>query len=230
MSNFENLPLSTLLKECTREAHERIGSSPGAVALVRGGLQKKEYIKYLMVLWHVYDALETSLEQHATHPAIAPTYKPELFGRRSRLVADISFFLDVPEDTWKKHPMHVSLMKDMPKALTTYVARIRELAAAPDPSQLLAHAYIRYMGDLSGGQMIRHGIGKAYDLDETSGKGLSFCAFQELDSDKPASKEEILRIKDWFREGMDRSGEQGEELKGKIELILYLKPAKQDRV
>jgi heme oxygenase len=47
-------PLATLLKEGTREAHDAIENSQGAKLLLSGTLAKSEYIKFLMLLWHVY--------------------------------------------------------------------------------------------------------------------------------------------------------------------------------
>ncbi|KAF8964428.1 hypothetical protein BDZ97DRAFT_1816531 [Flammula alnicola] len=96
---------------------------------------------------------------------------------------------------------------------TKYVQRIEEVADSSDPSALLAHSYVRYLGDLSGGQTIRHTLAKAYELDEAAGLGVSFYAFKELRSSKPASQGEMKRIKDWFREGMNKAGDQGVEVK-----------------
>lgn len=70
------------------------------------------------------------------------------------------------------------------------------------------------MGDLSGGQTIRHILSKAYGLDEAAGFGISFYAFKELRSAKLASLGEMKRIKDWFREGMNKAGEHAAEIKG----------------
>lgn len=103
----------------------------------------------------------------------------------------------------------------MPPPLIVYVARIRELADSADPTPLLAHSYVRYLGDLSGGQTIRRTLGKAYNLDETVGLGLAFYAFKELRSSKSANQGEMKRIKDWFREGMNTAGNSGVEVKGK---------------
>lgn len=115
--------------------------------------------------------------------------------------------------------MHLALLKDIPPALNAYVDRVQALAKASDPSPLLAHAYVRYLGDLSGGQTIRRTIGKAYGLDEASGAGLSFYAFKELKSAKPATQGEMKRIKEWFRDGMNKAGEQNDNVKGKRMLI-----------
>jgi len=106
-----------------------------------------------------------------------------------------------------------------PGPLQDYLSRIRELADRSDPSPLLAHSYVRYLGDLSGGQTVRHTIAKAYDLDEASGLGVSFYGFKELRSTKPASQGEMKRIKDWFREGMNAAGEKSPEAKRKCQSL-----------
>ncbi|KAH9891550.1 hypothetical protein C8Q73DRAFT_649648, partial [Cubamyces lactineus] len=148
-------PVANILRQGTAEAHERAEHSQGAKWLARGELDKEEYVRFLMMLWHIYDAFERALEQHATHPVLAPTHNPGLFARSANIAADISYLLNVPEESWQSHPLHVALTSSSPPALTQYVDRIRELAASPDPSRLLAHAYVRYLGDLSGGQFIR---------------------------------------------------------------------------
>jgi heme oxygenase len=230
-------PLATLLKERTLEIHDSVATSDGANLLTSGKLSREEYTRYLMMLWHVYElvllfvfyiskclslltcrfpssALEKALESHATHPALEPTYNPTLLERAPSLAADISHLLDVDESSWKYHPIHINLMAAYPSPLSDYVQRIEELSNSSDPSALLAHSYVRYLGDLSGGQTIRHTLAKAYNLDEAAGFGLSFYKFKELRSSKVASQGEMKRIKDWFREGMNVAGERNFQLKG----------------
>ncbi|KAF9562597.1 heme oxygenase-like protein, partial [Agrocybe pediades] len=204
-------PLATLLRDSTHEAHDQVASSEGAKLLLSGGLSKEEYTRYLMMLWHVYDVLERALDRHATHPSLEPTYNPALLARAPALSSDIAYLLQV--DNWKSHPIHVRLMSSSHTPLRTYLARLEELSKSSDPSALLAHSYVRYLGDLSGGQTIRHTLAKAYGLDETSGLGVSFYAFKELRSSKLASQGEMKRIKDWFREGLNAAGEKGVAVK-----------------
>jgi heme oxygenase (biliverdin-producing, ferredoxin) len=105
-------------------------------------------------------------------------------------------------------------MKCKPASLTAYVSRIEELADGADPSPLLAHSYVRYLGDLSGGQIIRHVVAKAYTLDEKEGRGVSFYAFKSLRSQKLANQGEMKRIKEWFRDGIDAAGNLSANVKG----------------
>jgi len=83
------------------------------------------------------------------------------------------------------------------------VNRINSISDSSDPSALLAHSYVRYLGDLSGGQSIRRVIAKAYELDEMSGIGLEFYEFKELGGSRRASQGDMKKIKEWFREGMN---------------------------
>lgn len=48
-------PISTVLREGTAEAHEGAEHSDGAAWLARGELDKEEYARFLMMLYHVYE-------------------------------------------------------------------------------------------------------------------------------------------------------------------------------
>ncbi|KAJ3509156.1 hypothetical protein NLJ89_g5369 [Agrocybe chaxingu] len=207
-------PLATLLREETKKVHEEAETSTGARRLLSGHLPKEDYVRFLIMLWHVYDGIEKGLDRHATHPTLEPTYNPTLLARAPHLSADIAYLLETED--WKEHPIHKQLLASDPKPLFNYLRRLHEISDSPDPSPLLAHAYVRYLGDLSGGQTIRHTIAKAYGLDEVAGLGVSFYAFKELRTSKPASQGEMKRIKEWFREGMNTAGAQGPEVKALV--------------
>ncbi|EJC99021.1 heme oxygenase-like protein [Fomitiporia mediterranea MF3/22] len=207
-------PLATLLKLATSAAHESAEHSQGAGWLTRGELDKEEYVRFLMMLYHVYDTLETALERHSSHPVLAPTYNPALLARAPSLAADIAYLLDVPETSWVEHTIHQELQRSPPEPFESYVSRLKYLAyEAPDPSPLLAHAYVRYLGDLSGGQTIRRNIAKAYGVDHElsssskgDSRGTQFYEFRQLGSSKPASIGDMKKIKEWFRAGMNQGG------------------------
>lgn len=155
-----------------------------------------------------YSALEQALDKHQADPTLAPTYNPTLLARAPRLASDIAYLLQLPESTWQTHPLHTVLEATPPAPFAAYVARIRALAAASDPTPLLAHAYVRYLGDLSGGQVIRRRIAKAYglDADADDARGTQFYSFAQLGGNgnaKSASIGDMRKIKEWFREGMN---------------------------
>lgn len=235
-------PLATLLRQGTAAAHEGAEHSKGAGWLLRGELDQEEYARFLMMLWHVYSCvfhlilfickshepssseLETALEKYSAEPTLAPTYHPNLLVRAPRLGADIAHLLGVPEAEWQAHPIHRELTTSPPAPFSAYVDRIRELAAPPTPGapaaagpgRLLAHSYVRYLGDLAGGQVIRRRIAKAYGLKEGAG-GVEFYRFGSLDgAEADAGPEERKRIREWYRDGMNEGAGDDRELKREL--------------
>lgn len=161
------------------------------------------YFHSVFPLFTIISTFERALDKTSSHPVLEPTYNPQLLRRTPALAADIAYLLQ--DAAWQAHPIHQELLLNRPPALTAYVQRIENIAASADPAPLLAHSYVRYLGDLSGGQNIRNVLRKAYDLEDD--KGLSFYQFRELATNKVAGLGEMKRIKDWFRAGMNTGGE-----------------------
>lgn len=95
-----------------------------------------------------------------------------------------------------------------------YVWRVQALAESGDPSPLLAHAYVRYLGDLSGGQFIKRRIVKAYELED--GFGTTFYDFKPLGGSGTdvGTIGDMKKIKEWYREGMNAGVGDNQALKG----------------
>lgn len=122
---------------------------------------------------------------------------------------DICHHLDTV--TWQTDPFYVKFFDNIPAVVSEYVERLRFLGrpeATPEEASLLAaHAYVRYLGDLSGGQIMKRKIIKAYNMYD-DGEGLAFYNFRTLDprtGDRPAEMHEVRKIKDWFRRGIDEA-------------------------
>ncbi|KAH7914246.1 hypothetical protein BJ138DRAFT_979880, partial [Hygrophoropsis aurantiaca] len=100
--------------------------------------------------------LDDELAKHALHPILRLSCNPALLARASNLAVDISFFLGVPEASCIMEIASRSPFFDVRHAtcIVDYMSRICALSDS-DPSLLLAHSYVRYLGDLSGGQIIR---------------------------------------------------------------------------
>ena len=145
--------------------------------------------------------LEQGLDRHAAHPVLAPTYNPTLFARTQSLSADIAYLLDTPEPSWRSHPLHVELISNPPQPFVAYTARLAHLTEH-EPAAMLAHAYVRYLGDLSGGQFIKRRVAKAYGLED--GAGLSFYDFKQLGGNASGTIGDMKKIKEWYREGMNK--------------------------
>ncbi|THH29474.1 hypothetical protein EUX98_g4719 [Antrodiella citrinella] len=196
-------PLATLLRLSTASAHDAASNSQGAGWLTRGELDREEYIRFLMMLYHIYDVFERALDENATHPVLQPTYNPLLLARAASLATDIATLLQTPQAQWQTHPIHVELMAAPPLPFTQYLARLRLIVAAgpADAQRLLAHSYVRYLGDLSGGQFVKRVLAKVYGLE--NGDGLSFYEFRQLGGNGSATIGDMKKIKEWFREGMN---------------------------
>jgi heme oxygenase (biliverdin-producing, ferredoxin) len=152
---------------------------------------------------HLLSALEAALDKHAGQPSLAPTYNARLLSRSEALSSDISSLLQTSSEpsVWQTHPLYQSFLP-LPTAVSNYVARINEISDSSDPTPLVAHSYVRYLGDLSGGQFIKRIVTKAYGLDESA---VNFYEFGKLGGSGPtgANIGDMRKVKDWFREGID---------------------------
>lgn len=52
--NDFSLPMATLLRIGTSKAHDEVNSL-GGIRLLRGELDKEEYVCFLMILWYIYE-------------------------------------------------------------------------------------------------------------------------------------------------------------------------------
>jgi heme oxygenase (biliverdin-producing, ferredoxin) len=139
--------------------------------------------------------------------------------RTAALSADIAHLLDVSEESWSKHPVALEFVDSPPAPFVAYTSRLRQLAAnepgTPGPAGLLSHAYVRYLGDLSGGQFLRRRIAKAYGLDEETSAGIEFYDFGTLDGKRRGNMGDLKKVKEWYRDGMNAGAGDDQKLKGK---------------
>lgn len=141
--------LSARLREETREEHRRAERTDFARHLVGGDASIDDFLLLFDALRPVYRALEDALDRHGDHPAVSPVRFTELY-RSAALEDDLELLASLTDAAAERG-------RD---ASAAYVARI-ETVAASDPARLPAHAYVRYMGDLSGGQLIGHRLREA---------------------------------------------------------------------
>lgn len=116
--------------------------------------------------------MEEEIERNKDHPHFAPLYFPAELHRHEALARDLEYFYG-PD--WQSQ---VSCSQ----ATQRYVDRIHQVGQE-DPVLLVAHAYTRYMGDLSGGQVLRKVAQRAMKLPPT-GEGLEFYNFDAIHSAK----------------------------------------------
>ncbi|CAG7853052.1 SubName: Full=Uncharacterized protein {ECO:0000313/EMBL:CCA74588.1} [Serendipita indica DSM 11827] len=215
-------PVSVLLRHGTKQAHEQAEHSPGAGWLTRGELDRSEYVRFLMMLHVIYSG---GARRHQAHPVLKTTYNPSVLARKEYIALDIAYFLGADSHALKDHPAYLSFTSNMPSQVSAYVHRLRHISSNPtnlkdgDARLLLAHAYVRYLGDLSGGQFIRRRIAKVYNLPNT-GEGVKFYTFVTSAGEGEAGMQEMKDLKDWYRDGMDLGVGDDHNLKGGLPLFI----------
>ncbi|WP_287128592.1 heme oxygenase (biliverdin-producing) [Candidatus Cyanaurora vandensis] len=162
--------LALQLREGTRQAHTLAESADFIKCFLKGVVEKNSYRKLLANFYFVYSALEESLERHSQHPVLAPLHQPVLF-RKQSLAQDLQYYYG---PAWVRE-VSPSL------ACQAYVSRIRQLSDT-DPVLLIAHCYTRYMGDLSGGQILKGIAERGMNLSD--GVGTAFYRFEGIPDEK----------------------------------------------
>uniref|UniRef100_A0A8C4QR92 heme oxygenase (biliverdin-producing) n=1 Tax=Eptatretus burgeri TaxID=7764 RepID=A0A8C4QR92_EPTBU len=164
--------LSEMLKFGTKESHSKAENTNFMKGFLRGELSMDEFKCVAVALYFIYAAMEEELDKNQDHPALAPLYFPTELHRKNAIEEDLAFLLG-PE--WRQHP------KTRPSPATQrYVERLHAVGRT-EPALLVAHAYTRYLGDLSGGQVLKKVVQRALKL-PASGEGVEFFSFPQISS------------------------------------------------
>lgn len=166
--------LAALLHDRTKPLHTEAERSGVMAALIRGQATRDEYLRLLAALHTIYASLEELLAVHAAHPVLAPMAAPA-FARREALDADL---VAAAGASWR------TSVRVAPEA-EAYAAHLRTLGAER-PVLLLAHAWLRYLGDLNGGQILARVMRAAPAL---SGMPTHFYEFPALPDARAAAAE-----------------------------------------
>ena len=197
----QSTPLSLRLREGTRPEHEQAESSGFVEKLMAGELDIAAYADLAAQQWAIYGALEDASAAIRSDAQGATLVFDELT-RTPEIEKDLAFL--VGRDWTERITIR--------PATERYVARLRQVGTSLPA--YAAHAYTRYLGDLSGGQIIKRMLERHYGL---SGDGLAFYTFVEIPKSKP--------FKDVYRErldGLDLSPEQLDETVAEAKLAFRL--------
>jgi heme oxygenase len=175
-------PLSSLLRDRTADVHDSAERSSFVTQLLDGALPLDAYVELLVQYRAIYGALEAAANHHRGHEVVGLFADPAL--HRCAAIDDDLRVLG--GDGWQER--HVTT-----PATDAYVARIADVCTAW-PGGFVAHHYVRYLGDLSGGQLIRRILARHYDI--TDGAGLSFYVFDQLDNGVEFKKAYRARLDD----------------------------------
>ncbi|MBM5821917.1 MAG: heme oxygenase, partial [Cyanobacteria bacterium K_Offshore_surface_m2_011] len=146
--------LAAQLREGTKKAHTMAENTGFVSCFLKGVVDKVSYRTLVADLYFVYVAMEQEIGRlRATgHPVVGPVGFPEL-NRRESLEQDLAFYFG---ECWRNS------VKATPAA-QEYEARIHQIAQE-SPELLVGHHYTRYIGDLSGGQILKNIAQKAMNL------------------------------------------------------------------
>ena len=158
---------STLVRTASHEQHTEAETSTFMSDLLGGRLGVDAYARYTEQLWFVYEALESEARGLIPDPVAGPFVRPELF-RLPSLERDLAHL---------RGPGWRSTLTALP-ATRTYAARVTECARTW-PSGYVAHHYTRYLGDLSGGQIIRDKAERTWGFTR-KGDGVRFYVFEGI--------------------------------------------------
>lgn len=163
-----NTTLSEALKSGTAASHTQAEDVHFVKNFIRGIIDRELYAQLVGDLLHVYSALEQALDQHAPN-YFSTCHFPKELDRTAALKEDVDFW-------------HTTAMPPISPATQDYIDRIHHCCQT-NPLLLLAHAYTRYLGDLSGGKILARVARRALNL-KPNEDGLAFYEFAHVESAK----------------------------------------------
>lgn len=177
-------PFSVVVRESSWSDHSDSEGASFMEEIMRGRGTMQDYIDLVAQHYFMYEALEEAAARFAADPRFAPFHSDALL-RMPALEADLVHLVG---DDWRDRVEAVP-------ATAAYAARIREVAGEGWIAGVVAHHYTRYLGDLSGGQMIARRVAKQHGLERD---GIAFYDFSELGS--------LTEFKNGYRAALDALG------------------------
>jgi heme oxygenase (biliverdin-producing, ferredoxin) len=180
-----SLPVSvvTALYLRTKTLHLEAERSGIVRELLRGSANRDGYILLLRNLLPVYQAMERGLDRHRKTPGIGALANYRL----DRAPAIKSDLVALCGEAWQ-HNIPLLSTGDH------YARRITEVSQG-NGARLIAHAYTRYLGDLSGGLILQRLLARSLELRPAE---LSFYDFPRYP--------DLAVLKAAYREALDRAG------------------------
>lgn len=177
-------PLSTALKSETATAHGQAEGEAFVGQLIAGDACSSAFSALVAQQYVLYRALEATLRTHyADHPLVSPVDDRKL-DRVPALEKDMAHHFG-PD-------FEVRLATGAIRICPATAAYAEALTSSHTAERMLAHHYVRYLGDLSGGQIIARMVQRHYGIPD---EGLHFYRFEEIPKPKP--------YKDGYRAALD---------------------------
>lgn len=171
---------AAVLRDHTKTVH-RLAERSGFIAdLLRGRATGAGYALFLRNLHPAYAALEAGAAFESDDRIVGAFADPRLH-RRLALEADLTALAG---EHWAALPL-------LPQA-ADYAAAIA--VATGDPGRFVGHAYARYLGDLSGGQILRPLLSRSLALGPETLAFYVFPAFPDVAVPKAAMRAALDRV------------------------------------
>lgn len=168
---------SERLREATMTPHREAESEPFIVDLMAGKLDRGAYRALLGQYAVLYPTLEEAVQQYDRDPVIAPFHHPGLARTRA-----INSDLDALSGSDREPPVALPATREL----------VERIASGLPPERFLAHHYLRYLGDLSGGLAIGRLVSRHYGVEP---EALAMWRFDGIEKPK--------LFKDAYRENLD---------------------------
>lgn len=137
------------LRELTAQSHARAENTHFMRLFMAKALKEEEYMEYLTQLSVIYTALEFAAEK------VGILQELDGIQRAAKVRADVA---ELNKKLGKQSKIHWET-----------VMYYNEITRMTERNEILAHFYVRYAGDMYGGQMLKplaHGSGTMYDFDD----------------------------------------------------------------
>lgn len=169
----------SILREITQERHQAVEALPFVQYLLHGSIAPEHYVIYLAEMLEIY----RHLEQLAALEGLFDDM-PEL-PRANRIAQDLA-------------ELAPGYQAEPTAAILRYLKYLTALFASDRSAQLMAHVYVRHLGDMYGGKLIARrvpGSGRWYEFDNRADLVRRFNAHLTRDL-----ADEALVAFDWFAE------------------------------
>ncbi|WP_461108532.1 biliverdin-producing heme oxygenase [Tessaracoccus terricola] len=175
--------LSEELRDATADAHASAEGSDFITRLMGGTLDVRAFVLFTAQLHVIYEAFEATLHAHYLEHPLVKGIDDRRLDRREALLADLNHL----------YPGFEEAIADGSLPIVPAARRYAELLNHEHTAErVVANHYVRYLGDLSGGQAIASLVARHYDV---SPDGLGFYSFPEIGK--------LKAYKDHYRQALD---------------------------
>lgn len=148
-TGYQKNNFMSTLRELTAYSHERAENTHFMRLFMAKALKEEEYMEYLTQLSVIYTALEFAAEK------VGILQELQGIERAAKVRADVA---ELNKKLGKQSTLHWET-----------VMYYNEITRMTERNEILAHFYVRYAGDMYGGQMLKplaFGSGTMYDFDD----------------------------------------------------------------